>query len=414
MFDIVIVGAGLVGLTFACAIAPTGLKVVVVDGRWQTLTGDFSYDGRASAIALGSAQLWQKIGVWSEMTRKGVMPIHKIRVTDGNYPLEVHLDRSDMHTEALGYVVENTVSQSALWSKARQYDNVQLLLGQVVNVQDQGDQVEVQLEDRTLTARLVVGADGANSLVRKIAGLPSRHKFYDQTCLVFTIKLAKSHHQVAYEWFQPSGPFALLPLTDDRCCVVWTVTKPTAEHLLGLAPPQFTEALQQRLGTDLLSQFGDVQVVSPKIFAYQPQWQYSYQYCRPRMVLIGDSAHTTHPVAGQGINLGIRDASKLAQVLRQALGHQQDIGTMTVLKAYQRQRYWDNLGTISATDMTNLLFSNQLWWWQVVRRTGLHLFAGVSPLRKLLMFLGMGLHYFLYTEPEQLAGGQEDAVHSLL
>ncbi|MFN3927266.1 MAG: UbiH/UbiF/VisC/COQ6 family ubiquinone biosynthesis hydroxylase [Pseudanabaenaceae cyanobacterium] len=400
MFDLVIVGGGMVGATLACALADSNLQVAIVEGNAQILGGEFGNDGRSSSISWCSVQLWQRLGVWAGMVQRGVSPIRQIRVTDGDYPLAVCLDSREMQTEALGYVVENTVSQPAIWAKINHSPNIKPIWGQLVGVETLPDHLtaEIKVPDRNETykipTKLLVGADGAKSLVRQLAELPSRQKFYDQVCLVLKIKLGNSHRQVAYEWFQPSGPFALLPLTGERMGVVWTVPLGQAREFLALPLGEFLGRLEQKLGGELLAQFGRISLACQRLWHYQPQWQYSYQYCKERLVLVGDAAHTTSPVAGQGFNLGIRDAYTLAQVLKQAIAQGEDIGNLRVLKRYQRQRYWDNLATISTTDATNLLFSNQVWLWQGVRRTGLHLLHNVLPLRQGLMFLGMGKHYF--------------------
>jgi len=419
-YDVVIIGGGIVGATTACALVPTGLSIAIVDSRKQVHQGEFNYDGRASAIAWGSSRIWDSIGVWDKM--QPVSPMHTIVVTDENYPLSLPLQKSDMqgNIPALGFVVENAVSQAALWGKIRECTNIcpiQASLHQISQPQYPDQPLRLVLttntgEKLTLATKLLVGADGAKSTVRQMAGINSTHKYYDQNCLVFTLRLHKPHQNIAYERFQPAGPFAILPFASDRLCIVWTATKAETPYLLSLSREAFTRAVQEKMGAEVCRQLGEFELESDQPQVYQPQWQHSHRYIAPRLVLVGDSAHTTHPVAGQGVNLGIRDAAKLAQVIGWALQRGEDWGSLDVLARYQAQRYWDNLGTILATDLTNLIFSNQFLPWQLLRRLGLHLFHQVMPLRQLLMFLAMGLHNLPYN-PAQ-ASPKKDAIHSLL
>jgi 2-octaprenyl-6-methoxyphenol hydroxylase len=423
-YDVVIIGGGMVGATTACALAKTGLNIAIVDSREEVHQGKFNFDGRASAIAWGSSRIWDSIGVWAKM--QPVIPLHTIIVTDEDYPLSLPLQKSDMLAplsapdSALGFVVENAVSQAALWQAIRQCTNISPIKASLVSLSQPRSAAQPLAlvlktnagETINLHTKLLVGADGAKSTVRQMAGISATHKYYDQNCLVFTLRLRRPHQNIAYERFQPAGPFAILPCASDRLCIVWTATKAETPYLLSLSREAFTRAVQEQMGAEVARQLGEFDLESDRPQVYQPQWQHSHRYIAQRIVLVGDSAHTTHPVAGQGVNLGIRDAGKLWQVISSAVQKGEDWGSLDVLARYQAQRYWDNLGTILATDLTNLLFSNQLLPWQVLRRFGLHLFHQVSPLRQLLMYLAMGLHSLPYN-PAQ-ASRQEDAIHSLL
>jgi 2-octaprenyl-6-methoxyphenol hydroxylase len=393
LFDVVIVGGGIVGASFACSIADTGLQIAIIDGRAGVINGALAYDGRASAISYRSVQVWQSIGVWSAMLAKGVTPMHTVQITDQDYDTKVELHHRDMDTPFLGYVVENAVSHPVLWAKIRQCPAITPILGQVRATYDRGDRVEVVVEglDTPIYAKLLVGADGAKSTVRQLANIPSTHKTYAQSCLVLTVRATNSHDHTAYEKFRHGGPFAVLPITDNRFCIVWTADKNDTPRLLALPEEEFMQELKSNMGAELVQKLGVISLVSPPT-AYTPQWQHSHHYYRHRTVLIGDSAHTTHPIGGQGLNLGIRDVSALRQAIKQALSAKQDIGAPTVLQTYARQRYWENLLTILVTDATNQIFSNDVWLWQGLRHLGLDVLKTVHPLRQLLMYLGMGLH----------------------
>ncbi len=388
MFDVLIVGGGMVGASLACGLRDSHLKVGLIEPRSDYGQGDFGADGRASAVALGSVLYWQKIGVWQEMLEGGATPMHTIQITDGEYPYALSLHCQDMGVEALGYVVPNRVTLGALWRAIKRSPNLELICpGRVIGVTHGETLVQVDvLTDRGishLSTKLLVAADGNRSPVREMEGIPVDRRTYDQTCLVATVQTAFPHHNTAYERFRSSGPFAILPLDTDRCCVVWTVHQKDVPYYLGLNRSELEGELQQRFAREL----GEVHLLSEELAYYVPQWMHARTYTKPRFLVVGDAAHTTHPVAGQGMNLGIRDVAHLVEVLRRAT----DPGDAKLLRAYQSGRYWDNLGVILLTDCTNRLFSNQTWWCQGIRRLGLALLQ-IKPLKRLLMYFMMGLH----------------------
>lgn len=397
MFDVLIVGGGMVGASLASALAANPqLKVGVIEAKAELLRQEFSADGRASAIALGSSLIWQKIGVWAAMVRRGVTPMHRIQVSDGNYPQKVLLNRDDIQVTALGYVVENQVTQAALWEFIHNYSHIELICpAQILDICPNATDVTLRVDHAgqilNLQTKLLVGADGGRSLVRQLAHIPTTEKSYDQTCIVLTIKTEFSHENIAYERFQASGPFALLPLTDGhRFCVVWTAKNTEIADLMALDDQSFHQELCDRLGDELLQKLGTITLESKKRTSYSPRWLHSHTYIQPRLALIGDAAHTTHPVAGQGMNLGIRDAGALAEIILAATERGEDIGSLAVLNHYQHWRWWDNLAVITLTDLSNRLFSNQFWLSQIVRRLGLAI-AGFLPCKKMLMYFMMGL-----------------------
>ena len=409
MFDVLIVGAGMVGASLACALGdkqlgqtatPTNhnLKVGIIEGNDNFLRGEFSADGRASAIAYGSSQIWQNIGVWGEMQRRGVTPMHMIQVSEGDLPYQVQLRREDMGQEALGYIVENSVTLASLWEFARSCPNIELICpAKILDIEYVGDRdvmrvkISSAIGDQYLETKLLVGADGGRSLVRQLANIQISERLYEQTCIVTTIKSENSHQNFAYERFQVSGPFAILPLGRDRACVVWTATKEETPVLLALDEATFLEELTKRFGAPLIQKLGSITMESRERANYVPRWMHSNTYFQPRIVLIGDAAHTTHPIAGQGMNLGIRDVNALANVLKMAHQNHEDLGAIAVLKRYQAKRKWDNLGVIWLTDISNRIFSNHNWFFKVVRRLGL-LILQISLFKKILMYFMMGLH----------------------
>ncbi len=404
MFDVLIVGGGMVGATLASALhSNLRLKVGIIEAKAELLEGELSADGRASAVALGSSQIWQKIGVWGGMLKRGVTPMNCIQVSDGNYKQKVSLHREDIDREALGYVVENQVTQSALWEFIKECPNIELICpAKIVDIcRESNEYMTVQVDSgnqiTNLKTKLLVGADGGRSLVRNLAEISISEKHYDQTCIVVTVKTEFPHENIAYERFQPSGPFALLPLpsggthhAENRFCIVWTATNSEVGELLGLDDEKFMQELRFRFGAELLGKLGTISLESKTRASYNPRWMHSQTYIQPRLALIGDAAHTTHPVAGQGMNLGIRDAGAIAEIILTAFTLGEDIGSMAVLKRYQGWRRWDNWAVITVTDITNRLFSNQFWLFLLIRRIGLAI-ASFLPFKKILMYFMMGL-----------------------
>ncbi|MFN4871887.1 MAG: UbiH/UbiF/VisC/COQ6 family ubiquinone biosynthesis hydroxylase [Pseudanabaena sp.] len=404
MFDVLIVGAGMVGASLACAlgdkncVANRNLRVGIIEANGYFLRGEFSTDGRASAIAYGSSQIWQNIGVWGGMQRRGVTPMHAIQVSEGDLPYQVQLRREDMGQEALGYIVENSVTLASLWEFARECQNLELICpAKILDIEYASDRdvmrvkINSDIGEQYLETKLLVGADGGRSLVRQLANIAIDQRPYKQTCIVTTIQSEKPHRNFAHERFQSSGPFAILPLGSDRACIVWTATTEETPHLLTLDEPTFLQELIKRFGHPLMEKLGKIQVISHERANYVPRWMHSQTYIQPRLALIGDAAHTTHPIAGQGMNLGIRDVNALAKVLKAAYQNQEDLGAIAVLKRYESQRKWDNLGVILLTHISNILFSNHNWFFIVLRRFGL-LMLQISPLKRILMYFMMGLH----------------------
>lgn len=403
MFDILIVGAGIVGASLACALGDKNnkhngnLKIGVIEAQRDILQGQFGADGRASAVALGSSHIWQEIGVWENMVKRGVTPMHCVQVSDGDYPQIVQLHRDDLDQEALGYIVPNAVTQASLWDFMRECHNIELICPatiQDITYAESGEFVQVKVNsgmgEQYLQTRLLVAADGGRSMVRSLANIPINERTYDQTCIVVTVKAENSHSNIAYERFQHSGPFAILPLPDNRCCIVWTAKTTEAPQLLALSESEFMQEISQKFGSQLLTKLGKLTLESRTRASYVPRWMHAATYIQPRLALVGDAAHTTHPVAGQGMNLGIRDIGAIAEILLTAHRKGEDIGSVQVLQRYQAWRRWDNLGVIFMTDITNRLFSNQFLLLKLLRRIGLAI-ASFKPLKKVLMLLMMGL-----------------------
>ncbi|MBD2021862.1 FAD-dependent hydroxylase [Leptolyngbya sp. FACHB-36] len=386
-YDVAIVGGGIVGLTLACALKDSGLQVAVIEAKPQSAA---VARGQAYHINLLSSRIFQGIGVWQAM-QTGVNPIDQIRLSDADYPGVVQFERRDLQTEVLGYVAEHRVVLEALQDALRQCANVTYLCpAELVQTSYQADGVELELvrsgETQHVRSRLLVAADGARSPIRQQAGIRTHGWQYWQSCVVAFVQPEKSHNNVAYERFWSSGPFAILPLPNNLCRIVWTAPKAEAEAIAQLGDAEFLDLLQPRFGNQMgtLSLVGDRSV-------FPVQLMHSSRYTQARLALIGDSAHCCHPVGGQGVNLGIRDAAALAQVLQTADAAGEDIGAVRVLRRYDRWRKLENLVILGFTDVLDRVFSNHWLPLVVSRRLGLWALRTVQPLKVLALRLMVGL-----------------------
>ena len=393
-FDVVIVGGGLVGLTAALACAQAGFKIGIVDVKEPSLQLDENFDGRSSAIAAASFKMMRALGV-ADALQKGedshAGAITKILVSDGEAgqapsPLTLFFDSAqiadDSDGEPLGYMVENRRMRLALMQVAETSDNIQWIAPvQITHIEPGDAQSKLHLEDgRTLSAALVVAADGRNSFVRKQAGIGVTEWPCDQSALVTTVAHELPHEGVAHELFLPSGPFAILPLTGNRASIVWTETPRAAEAAMALSNEGFEAELARRFGDFL----GEVRVIAPR-WSYPLSFVHAKSYVGPRTVLIGDAAHAIHPIAGQGFNMGLRDAAALAEILVQARAEGRDIGSELALSEFEDWRKFDNTLLVHACDIFNRLFSNNIGPLKHVRRLGLGLVDKVAPARGFFM-----------------------------
>lgn len=389
-FEVVIAGAGMVGSTLAAALGQAGIRVGLIEGR--DLSQGVGPDGRASALALGTARILQRIGVWPLMEAWGVSPIHRIQVSDGESPWVAQLCRETLQAPALGYVVENQITQKALLQRIRECPSVTLFSpAQAQSFSPAADHIRVELAQegsrQTLRAALLVIADGARSRLREQAGIPLSRWGYGQVCIVSTLTHEHPHRQVAYERFQVSGPFAILPTSDPhRSCVVWTVRQADRDRLMGLSEAEFLQAIRPCFG----SQLGALLAASPRA-CYEPQRAHAQTYIGSRLALVGDAAHTTHPLGGQGANLGMRDVAALAALLIEAKMAGRDPGDPALLQAYERCRRPENALVLFATDAANRLFSNRSWPLLVLRRLGLWGLEVLPLLKPALMRQAMGI-----------------------
>jgi 2-octaprenyl-6-methoxyphenol hydroxylase len=386
-YDLAIVGGGVVGATLACALKDSGLTVVLIEAEARSIA---TTRGQAYNISPLSSRIFNGIGIWNQI-RPQLETYTKIRLSDADCPNVVQFVPQDLGAQTLGYVAEHQVLIAALQESLRQSSHVTWLCPATVvktDIQPDGATLEIVAdgEAKQIWTRLVVAADGARSPLRQQAKIRTHGWQYWQSCVVATIKPEKSHNHTAYERFWSSGPFAILPLTGDRCRIVWTAPRAEADAIVALDDDQFLKELTQRYGDHMgkLALEGDRYVFPVRLM-------HSTRYVLPRLALIGDAAHCCHPVGGQGINMGIRDAAALAQVLQTAHQQGEDIATLKVLKRYERWRKWENLIILGFTDILDRTFSNNVFPIVLVRRLGLWVLQTVLPAKSFALRLMTGL-----------------------
>lgn len=391
--DVIVAGAGMAGATFALAAAHAGLKPLVIDPlKFDAMVAP-TFDGRASAIAYSSFRQWEVLGV-ADKLREHAGRIDEILVTDGRtpgpsatppLPAFLHFDAAEIADrsggEPLGWMVENRWTRAALAATFAEQGIEVLAPAAVAGVERDARAATVVLKDgRSFSAPLLVGAEGRHSVVRQAAGINVIGWDYRQSGVVATVRMEEPHGNLAHEYFLPSGPFAILPLTDNRASLVWTEGPRRAEALKMASDEAFQAHLERRFGDYL----GAVEVVGPR-FVYPLSLSLAERMTAARVALLGDSAHGVHPIAGQGLNLGLKDAAALAEVLADAARLGEDIGSEAVLERYARWRRFDNVMLAAATDVFTRLFSNDWAPVRAVRDLGLSVVNRIGPARRFFM-----------------------------
>lgn len=385
--DIAIVGGGLVGGTLAVALAATGAEIALIDRLAPSRQTDAAFDGRASAIALAPQRMLDAIGIWSRLADRAT-PILDIRVADGDSHLFLHYDSADVGTDALGYMLENRYIRAGLFDVIGAHPNIrQSAPAEVVALDTAGGRGHLTLANGdTITAALIVGADGRMSSVRAQAGIGVDEWRYKQIGIVCTVRHEKPHHNVAHEHFLPAGPFAILPLAENRSSLVWTERDDLAPQIVALPPHEFMRELERRFGDFL----GALTREGP-VWTYPLAMHLAHATIAPRMALVGDAAHGMHPIAGQGFNLGLRDVAALAQVIADDARLGLDIGSATTLRRYADWRRLDTITMLGLTDALNRLFSNDVAPIRLARDLGLAAVDAAKPAKRFFMRHAMGL-----------------------
>jgi len=389
-YDLIIVGGGMVGASLAISLAHSGLRLALVEAYTPGADTQPSYDDRAIALAYGTRRIFEAIGVWSglgEITE----PILDIHVSDRGHFGFTRLNAQEEGVPALGHVVTARELGRVLLDRMRAGPSLDVFApARVISFEDRGGHVEVEIEREglmsSLQCGLLVAADGGNSAIREQLDLPVQRWQYGQSAVVTNITPAKPHHNVAFERFTDTGPVALLPMSEGRCAVVWTVRDEQVDSVLALDDDAFLSAFQERFGYRL-GRFLRV----GKRTAYPLSLLRARESVRGRVAVIGNAAHTLHPIAGQGFNLGIRDVAALAEVVDDAFKAGADIGAVEVLSAYARSRTAEQRNVALATDALARLFSNPLAPVRVGRNLGLLAMEFLPGARHPLARAAMGL-----------------------
>jgi 2-octaprenyl-6-methoxyphenol hydroxylase len=390
-YDVAIIGGGLVGASLACALAPLGLKIVLVEAVAFRAASQPSYDDRTLALSASSCQILKGLGIWPSL-ESNATPIREIHVRELDRPGRVVLKPAELGLDRFGHVVEAREFGSAVMGILPDLENLDLLCPASVSalaVEDSLARIVYRNDEEQgeLEARLAVGADGANSFIRESMGIESEQHDYHQTAVICNITPEQAHEGRAFECFTLSGPFAVMPHVDGRCGLIWCAPADEALELLALPGEKFLSEARARFG-DALGEF----VKMGSRSSYPLQLVRAREDIRPRVVILGNAAHAIHPIGAQGFNLGLRDVAVLAEVLFDEISFAggRDIGCMKVLRRYSEWRVPDQQGTIAYSDGLARMFANPSPLAAAARTAGMFAHALLPPLRRQLAVRAMG------------------------
>ena len=400
--DIIIVGAGMVGVTLSTALAPSGLKILLLEQRegdvsgfseWVSSQQEEGFDPRVSALTCASRQILQNVGAWDYMQGFRLSPYTDMDVWDGEGTGHIHFSARDLHEPELGNIVENRVTLAGLYQAMQAFENIQFLTGVEVSKlsppEENGRRVSFK-DGRSFQAPLVVAADGALSKTRQMAGIPMWEWDYGHHAIVTTVRTEKDHQQTAWQRFTDDGPLALLPLTSSGdehvCSIVWSTSPEHAKELMALDDEQFCQALARAFE----SRLGQIESCDQR-HVFPLRQRHAKHYIQSGFAAIGDAAHTIHPLAGQGVNLGLLDAAQLAETLLEAHQRGEDLGSERVLKRFQRLRRVDNVKMAAAMEGFKNLFGQKQPLLRLARNMGMNLLDRISPVKNHIVLDAMGL-----------------------
>lgn len=381
--DILIVGGGLNGPALALALAQTGHRVTVIDALAEKVRKNSAFDGRAYALALASQRLLEAIGVWSRVA-KHAQPMLEIKVTDGHAgagpsPFFMHFDHAEIEEGPMGFMVEDRHLRCAFLDAMAAEKAITQISGKtVVSQQTSGTGVSLTLDDGAVVkGALLIGCDGRRSGTAERAGIKRTGWDYGQTALVCAIEHDLPHHGIAHQFFMPPGPLAILPLTGNRSSIVWSERTEMAKRINALPEEDYLQVLRPRFGDFL----GEIRLAGDR-FTYPLNLTIANSFIGERMALVGDAAHGMHPIAGQGLNAGLRDVGALAEVLTLAGRRGEDISSPLVLERFQEWRRFDTASLAMATDVFNKLFSNDNPLLRIGRDIGMGVVGSLPGLRR--------------------------------
>lgn len=385
LFDAVVIGGGLVGTSCALALAQQGLKLALIESsQVPEIPEDNSWDSRIYAISPGNAAWLESLGAWPALDQSRITPIAKMLICGDDESSKLEFKAYDVNAACLGYIAENRLLQHGLWTALNQ-SSVAVQTGmQCKSVDWQQDLALIQLNNRqSISAKLVIAADGANSWVRRQADIALQGHDYGQMGVVANFETTRPHQHVARQWFCEDGVLAWLPLMGNRVSMVWSTSQVHAQELLNLSPQGLSDCVAEA-GQHML---GELRLITSAA-AFPLSLQSVDAVVKPRLALIGDAAHVIHPLAGQGVNLGFRDVATLAKILAQRSAYQ-DIGDAMLLRRYERSRKADMMAMQQVTDGLQKLFASPQPLLKKLRNWGLRLTDSQSALKKRLMAQAM-------------------------
>ncbi|MBA1305010.1 2-octaprenyl-3-methyl-6-methoxy-1,4-benzoquinol hydroxylase [Stutzerimonas stutzeri] len=393
--DLIIVGAGMVGSTLALALEGSGLDILVLDAS-PLEAADFDPQGgfepRVSALSAASQRIFERLGAWPGISARRVSPYTDMHVWDGSGTGQIHFSAETVHAEVLGHIVENRVVQDALLETMQRRGGQRLLgAARLERLERTPQGWQLTLDDgRQLNAPLLVAADGANSAVRRLAGCETREWDYLHQAIVTSVRCSEPHQRTAWQRFTDDGPLAFLPLERDGdqhwCSIVWSVTELEARRLMALDDVAFRAAL----GRAFEQRLGEVEGVDPRLCIPLRQ-RHAKRYVQPGLALIGDAAHTIHPLAGQGVNLGLLDAAVLAEVIEAAMARGERPEDIRVLSRFERRRMPHNLAMMAAMEGFERLFQADPLPLRWLRNTGLKAVQALPEAKALFVRQALGL-----------------------
>ena len=381
--DIIIVGGGLNGSLMAIAAANIGFSIIVLDSKDNEASVENRFDGRSYALALSSVRLLKNLNIFKDIIDKS-QPILDIKILDGKLvqgpsQFSLHFDNNEIHDGPMGQMVEDRFIRKALFTKINKNEQIDYKFNsKVTEHEKQSGYISVTLDNgKKLDTKLLVGADGRNSELANRAEIKKSGWKYNQSALVCAIEHEADHNGVAWQYFMPSGPLAVLPMTGKRSCIVWTEQNANAKAINLFDETRYTKILAARLGNFL----GKFKIIGDR-HTYPLELSIADQFIDERLALIGDAAHSVHPIAGQGLNAGFKDIAALAHIIQDAHNRGEDLGSLGVLKRYEEWRRFDSAQLAYSTDLFNKLFSNENEALRLARNIGLKLLDSIPAAKR--------------------------------
>jgi len=396
-YDVVIIGGGMVGLTLACMLGQNAFRVAVVEAHEpEDINVDADYELRVSAISKSSQQVFKSVSAWQGMLNRRACAYQHMHVWDATGEGSIHFDAAKMGLDSIGHIIENRVIQISLYEQCLTLPSVSLFcpeqlneinINRNINGNTGKTSADIILKNgKQLSAKLLIGADGAHSSVRDVANITLDQSAYKQKAVVSVVKSSLHHKDTAWQRFLPSGPLAFLPLGDGSCSIVWSADNARADELLALQETEFMRQLENAFDGTL----GRVEKVS-QIAAFPLVRRHAQAYVKAGVALVGDAAHTIHPLAGQGVNLGVLDAAALGEVLVNARASGKNIAALTTLRKYERWRRADNSIMMYSMSGFKNLFSNDQSSLSLIRNTGLNIVDKLGFAKQKIMRQALGL-----------------------